>query len=244
MSPLTEVLFDNLLEKGLSRMQAQRWLVFVTQAMELLGSAADMLHEQEHWEVLLAKVDGRAVQEPDITTELYVHMASLQELEPLTSPLRDLQVKCEDPVVARNRAGRDAKAADLVIATLRTEKALRFVMEAKLLRTTADIGRGYLGAGGMECFRDTDSPYSLHEVAGMLAYVRSETTAVWNGRLQAGLNERTPAPILSVGEVSLHHDGAACLYSDVAREELGLVPLFLLHRTLSFPPEPLDILVV
>ncbi|WP_026616845.1 hypothetical protein [Ensifer aridi] len=233
--PLSQVLLDNLLEKGLSRTQAQRWLVFVCEAMQLLDDAARALNLDHHWAELLAKVDGRGVQEPDITTELYLHMERVQESEPLTSPLRDLHVKCEDPIAARNRAGRDTRAADLVVANFRSEKALRFVMEAKLLRTAGDIGRAYLGPDGMECYRDTDSPYSLHEVAGMLGYVRTETIETWHDRLRTGLHERMPLPVMSVGDVDLEPYGTECVYSDVSRQELGLVPLFLLHRILPFP---------
>lgn len=237
--PLSEVLLENLLAKGLSRTQAQRWIVFVQQAMQLLEDAGTALSHDHHWAALLAKVEGRGVQEPDITTELYNHMERLKEMEPLSSPMRELQVKCEDPIVARNRAGRDARAADLVIATFRAEKALRFVMEAKLLRAAGDVGRVYLGPEGIGCFRDIDSPYSLHEVAGMLGYIRTDTVEIWHGRLHAGLNERSPLPIMSVGEAGLDPYGVECIYSEVSREELGLIPLFLLHRIMSFPHEVL-----
>lgn len=234
---LQDVLLENLLAKGLTRTQAQRWIVFVTEATQLLDAAGIALNDGDQWLRFLGRLGQRTVEEPDITTELYYHMEKVKERSPLGSPLRELEVKCEDPVHAENRAGRFSKAADLVVATFRSEKALRFVVEAKLLRAQADVAGSYLGPEGMGCFTNVDSPYSLHEVAGMVGYARTQTLEFWTDLLKAGLDGSVPHTLQSAGDVEIEPGGGQYLFGDLLRSNLGLVPLFMLHRILLLPEE-------
>jgi hypothetical protein len=228
-------LIEHLGRRGLTPMQAHRWLAFITVALDILGEAAAAVAQPTEWQKLAMKAEGRNIEEPDITTELYARMKQLQESSTIESARRELHINCEDPVDSRSRAGKSARAADFVLSTLRYQSALRFVLEAKLLRKKADIKAIYLGPDGLGCFTTSDSPYSTHLMAGMLGYTRTLTEVEWSAHLNEAISEYDSKIITGHGSVELPIDGREYIYCDVDRATLKLEPLFLLHKILSFP---------
>jgi hypothetical protein len=229
-------LIEHLGQRGLTPLQAHRWLAFVMVALDIIREAAGTVAQPAEWQKLIAKACGRNIEEPDITTELYVRMKQLQESSTIDSARRDLHINCEDPVDSPNRAGKAARAADFVLSTLRYQSALRFVLEAKLLRKHADIKTNYLGPEGLGCFTTPDSTYTTHLMAGMLGYTRNLTKAEWLSHLRQAISEHDPKIVTGHGNIRIPIDGDEYIYCDVDRTNLNLQSLFLLHAILSFPP--------
>jgi hypothetical protein len=228
-------LVDHLQERGLTRMEAQRWSTFIAVALDLLEHAARTLARSEGWDLLLKKVGSKSLQEPDVTTELYALVQFLQERSELTSSRREVHVKCEDPVISENRSGKRSKAADFAVSTLRHGSALRFVIEAKMLRDFSDIQSAYLGKDGIGCFTNTDSPYTREAVAGMIAYVRDRTEAEWGAALENAFAGLIRGSIRGHGRLHVISGGPAYLFCDVDRTALRLTSLLLLHQIFVFP---------
>ncbi|HEX8580525.1 MAG TPA: hypothetical protein VF655_13150 [Allosphingosinicella sp.] len=232
----TEALFvQRLMDRGLTRLQAQRWYIFAAGGLQALDRAAAVLATEPRWASLLQKIGTRSLEETDITTELFHIFQELQELAPIDSTLRQYTIGCEVPVQAPNRAGKRSRDADLVLSTLQYQAALRLILESKLLRRVSDVNSAYLGSDGLGCFTCIDSPYTTAHVAAMAAYVRSNSAEAWESELHTRLSASVPTLIMDTGLFPLYDGGRDFLFSDVRRDDLALDPLLLLHRAFLFP---------
>ena len=102
-------------------------------------------------------------------------------------------------------------------------------MEAKPLRTPADLTGRYLGAEGLGCFTDRDPPYSTDLAAGMVGYAFRDAPT-WLGRLASALPTNTMAT--QIADVILT-GGRNAVASDHPRAG-GLNPVTVIHAVLDF----------
>lgn len=88
----------------------------------------------------------------------------------------------------RDRAiGKKTKPTDIAII-LAAEEHFDLRIEAKTLVEEADIRAEYLSDRGLLRFEDADNPYTDAPYGGMLAYIVSDDSAVWQDRIRRGLN--------------------------------------------------------
>ncbi|MBP2233488.1 hypothetical protein J2847_006829, partial [Azospirillum agricola] len=108
--------------------------------------------------------------------------------------------------------------------------AAEFVVEAKPLRTTADITNRYMAAEGIGCFLDRSPPYSREFAAGMLGYAYSQPST-WISTLATSLSSGTSST--RSGHIQMSR-GRSALVSDHPRVTLELEPVTVLHSVLDF----------
>ena len=235
-----------LREQGFSPVKAELWAEFICQVLAIYWKAADQLITPSYWEKFKTKRGalGKAKRKKDQFVSVPLEDAITSEIGALADELRcnlepehflrkhDVQFKYEALVYSDVRAGRHSKKIDLEVVSAYPD-APRLAIEAKPLKSTADIQKRYLASEGLGCFFTSDSPYSDGPVGAMLAYTICGDNRSMREHVLAALKEYKPA-VLGIHRISInnlcdidcsHHDRSAC----------GLMPITILHLERIFP---------
>jgi len=165
-------------------------------------------------------------EETDITLELYQNMISMRSSLRIDESLRNVDIKYDNPVSSDTRTGKHAKKADLVF-TLVISGDYEIVFEAKSLRDQTSVS-AYTGRDGVGCFLNTDSPYTIAPIAGMLGYAYCDSTEVWLSKIK----EKHKTTIHS--NLLIPAGNSTDSYSIENRKKLKLPKLTLLHKIIDF----------
>ncbi|WCT72660.1 hypothetical protein PQ455_13590 [Sphingomonas naphthae] len=220
-----------LMDRGLTVQEADLWADFINDALELLDDGHALLRTPAEWASFLGGCAGPAPTEPELTSGLGDRMQRLRNDAPIDSSRDRIQVGYECPTPGDERHGNRKSKADF-----RFEKkfdagfAAAFVVEAKPLRTPADIPNRYMAADGLGCFLERSPPYSRELAVGMLGYAY-RNPAAWMPALTRHLGSAGSAT--RCADVALSR-GRMAHASDHPRAALGLNPVTVLHTVLDF----------
>lgn len=220
-----------LVDRGLTPQEADLWADFIADALDLIDDGHALLREVTEWNSFLGGCVKSVPTEPEITSGLGDRMRHLRNKAPIDSNRDRIQVSYESPTPGDERHGNRKSKADF-----RFEKkfeagfAAAFVVEAKPLRTSADIAGRYMAADGLGCFLERSPPYSCEFAAGMLAYAYAQPST-WISALAASLSSGVSATRCSHVQLAR---GRLALVSDHPRTALALEPVTVLHSVLDF----------
>jgi hypothetical protein len=158
-------------------------------------------------------------------------MRRLRNEAPIDSGRDRIQVSYESPTPGDERHGiRKSKADFRFERKFEAGFAAEFVVEAKPLRSVADITSRYMAADGLGCFVERSPPYSREFAAGMLGYAYAKPSS-WPSALASSLSSE--ASVIRSGNIRMAR-GRLALVSDHPRTALGLEPVTVLHAVLDF----------
>lgn len=238
------VLTALLRQHGFSRIKARVWAEFVDQVLTIYWQAADQLVDSTNWVQFRQKTGamgkpklgraGTAIQYPNedaITSEIGFRADKLFQALPAGHFLRLHSVKLtyEKLVPSKKRAGRHSKKVDFH-AISQYPDAPEIAIEAKPIKSQADIKKQYLGATGIGCFLTSDSPYTKGPLAAMVAYSISSQSHLMQAHILTALQKYQPAPI-HIHRVNLRCAGSVnCSNHDRGQWELKPVTILHLER--------------
>lgn len=233
-----------LAQHGLNPIETDLWSNFVESVLEAIASAHAMLRSPTEWKAFTAK-DGafgvrkkrgalkgkRVPAEEALSVELYERMVHYLTAAADAHMLKKLYVMfdCEARHPDKKRTGKRASRSDIRARSGR-DRALEFVLEAKVLEGEGQIAGRLLGADGMGCFT-RKTPYSEAPLAGLVAYVVDNDEAWWLGRLAVALPAKKAT---RVTQQTLHPGRPAVLASVPragGRAPLGVVGLAFVFST-------------
>lgn len=227
----TVSLAEWLVDRGLTPQEADLWADFITDALDLLDDGHSLLRESSEWSSFLGGCVKSVPTEPEITSGLGDRMRRLRNEAPIDSSRDRIQVSYESPTPGDERHGiRKSKADFRFEKKFEAGFAAEFVVEAKPLRTAADIAGRYMAADGLGCFLDRSPPYSREFVAGMLGYAYTQPST-WISALATSLSSGTSATRSGYIQMT---QGRSAFVSDHPRTALELEPVTVLHSILDF----------
>ena len=220
-----------LLARGLTAQEADLWANFIVDVLDLIDDGHALLRKSSEWSLFLGGCVKSVPTEPEITSGLGDRMHRLRNAAPIDSSRDRIQVSYESPTPGDERHGvRKSKADFRFEKKFEAGFTAEFVVEAKPLRTTADIARRYMAADGLGCFLSRSPPYSREFAAGMLGYAYTRPST-WIPALATSLSSGTSAS--RSGHVQMA-GGRLALISDHPRAALNLEPVTVLHSVLDF----------
>jgi hypothetical protein len=220
-----------LTQRGLTPQEADLWGNFISDAIDLLDDGHALLRDPAEWASFLGGCAGQNPTEPEITSGLGDRMRRLRNEAPIDSDRDRIQIGYECPTPGDERHGNRKSKADF-----RFEKkfeagfAAAFVVEAKPLRTPADLQTRYIATDGLGCFLERVPPYSKELAVGMLGYAYRQP-ATWIPALAALMSSGTSATRSAAIQLAR---GKASFASDHARSTIGLDTVTVLHAVLDF----------
>lgn len=241
-----------LLEYGYSPVKAEIWARFVGEALYLIEVAADKLRETDTWDGFCKKrgalskpnmhkrlsVTERAPIEDALTAELGHIVRKLRAELPSDHFLRHQEAvfETEHLVEGLNSTGRHSRKVDFFIYAQSGPAAPELAIEAKPLKSAADIERRYLGDDGIGCFFTGDPVYTQESVAVMLAYTMCKSGAPFRDKIFSALEVYKPMPLaVESAKIPPIKDAFPC--SRHSRQSLSLEPIAIIHLELRFAPE-------
>ncbi len=235
--------------RGFSRPKARVWAEFVQQVLQLYWQATDQLIEPSRWARFIEKTGAMGKPKPDGSTgtvRVPMEDAITAEIGQLADQLRvalppghflrrhDVKFAYEKLVPSENRTGRFSKIVDFH-ATSQHIDAPEIAIEAKPIKSHADIKGQYLGDSGMGCFFTDDSPYTKGPLAAMLAYTITSDGSRMQAKILSALQGHQPAP------TQIHRTHFECTGSVYCsshdRAQWNLMPIDILHLERVFPPD-------
>jgi len=220
-----------LIDRGLTPQEADLWADFIADALDLIDDGHALLRESSEWSSFLGGCVKPIPTEPEITSGLGDRMRRLRNEAPIDSGRDRIQISYESPTPGDERHGTRKSKADF-----RLEKkfeagfAAEFVVEAKPLRTPADITSRYMALDGLGCFLERSPPYSREFAVGMLGYAYHQSST-WISALTTSLSSETSA--IRSGQIQMAR-GRSALVSDHPRTVLKLEPVTVQHSVLDF----------
>ncbi|KFL27551.1 hypothetical protein JP75_25235 [Devosia riboflavina] len=234
---------------GFTEVKAEIWARFVEEAIRLLDEAGRELRGADAWHTYVQK--RGALSQPKRKGKAHIHVPiedgltaelghiarRLRAAVPLNHVLRLQEVvfETEHLIQSANRTGRHSRKVDFFIYSQLGTNAPEFAIEAKPLRSSADIRSRYLAEEGLGCFFATDSVYTHQPVAGMLSYSLGETPYSHLESLRTALEQLEPRP-MATDQVDLS-DPIRLICSRHERAQLNLTPVTIVHFEMMFPVE-------
>jgi hypothetical protein len=247
-------LFDLLIDAGFSEVKAELWSRFVEATVQILDEAGDILRQPDAWLAYIAKRGAistpkrkgktkveRVPIEDGITAELGHIARRLRRAVGLDDFLRQQEVVFETEylVESSNRTGRYSRKVDFFVYSQLGSNAPQFALEAKPLRSVADIGGRYLAEEGIGCFFTTDSVYTTQPIAGMIAYTTNEGSVSHLDDIMSeieGLDRQVPVKRFAIPPKPI-----VLLLSGHDRIALSLPSIAIVHFEMLFPLEQTDL---
>ena len=150
--------------------------------------------------------------------------------------LNEVEFHVEDLVQSETRAGRHSRKVDFFVYAASGIEEPEFAIEAKPLKSKADISNRYFGDEGIGYFFATNSPYTQRPLGGMLAYAVSGTRCSWRAEIRAALSGYMPAAI-QLEDVLITGKSEPLICSRHERSALSLDPIAILHLEMIFEPD-------
>lgn len=221
-----------LTDRGLTVQEAAAWSDFVLDALELVDDAYTLLLVPTEWASFIAGCHAQPT-EPDLTSGLGDRMKRLWVDASFDSRRDRVFVAYEVPTPGDTKHGKHKSKADFRFERkFEAGYCAAFVVEAKSLRTKADLTNRYLGSEGIGCFTHRAPPYSTAVLAGMLGYAMSNPST-WEPDLGSALT--TFPETRRYRSVSVGMAGKQSLASDHPRTHAGLAAdVTILHSILDF----------
>jgi hypothetical protein len=252
ISPQPIPLIAVLIRLGFTEVRAELWSRFVDEAVKILDQAAQELRRADVWTAFGKKrgalskpkvrkktaVVARLPIEDAITAELGHIARRLRAALPSGHFLRLQEVVfgTEHLIESETRTGRYSRKVDFFIYSQIGEAPPELAIEAKPLRSVADISGRYLGADGIGCFFSADSVYTEQALAGMLAYTINVETRSHLDEIRQAMTNFLPEP-LTMEHVALPSQAFPILCSRHDRRALSLGPVAIVHLEMLFAPD-------
>lgn len=211
--------------------EADLWGDFIADAVALVDDGYTLLRTPSEWGSFLSGCAGDHPTEPDLTSGLGDRIRRLWIDAPLDSSRNDLHFSYEAPTPGDQAHGKHKTKADFRIERkFDAGYCASFVLEAKGLKTPADLTGKYLGKDGIGCFLERSPPYTEDILGGMVGYAYGKH-ATWLPALAKAITSGTA---LRQDVVAVVADRMA-LASDHQRTSLGNpLPITVLHTVLDF----------
>ncbi len=220
-----------LIDRGYTPQQAELWCDFISDSFELIDDGHTLLCTPDEWSSFLAGCHTEEPTEPEITSGLGDRMKRLQFDAQMGSNRDKLQVGYEVATIGDQSHGiRKSKADFEIRKKFEAGYAASFIIEAKPLRTPADMNNRYLGVEGIGCFLERDPPYSRDIIVGMMGYAFKDY-AKWFPLLTEKIGASGSLNGLSI--ISLPN-GKKCHVSEHKRAALGLPCATVTHTILNY----------
>ena len=237
--------------QGFSPLKAERWSNFVQHVLAVFRSAAEELRRPENWEKFKRKQGAlgaprerkrqkaivRAPIEDAITSELILYVRDAYRMIPPRHFLRENNVHfvAEHPVPSDIRAGRYSLKADFFVSMAASQNEPELTIEAKPLRSKADIKRLYLADKGIGCFLE-EEPYTDQPLGAMLSYTISDGGQSLRAEVRTALSAYQPKA-LHLADAMISGEPAPIPLSRHERRKPGLNPISILHLEMIFAPD-------
>ena len=224
-------LYSWLVTQNLTPQQADLWSDFIGDAFELIDEGYALHCSAQEWSSFISGCHADHATEPEITSGLGDRMRRLQEIAPIDSSRDRLTVGYEVATPGDHSHGiRKSKADFRFDRKFEAGYLASFVLEAKPLRTPADMNSRYLGDEGIGCFLERDPPYSTDIIVGMIGYAfRNHLNwhELLGNRLAAFAESCDLFPIALPS-------GKVCSISTHERTTLGLSNVTVCHTILDY----------
>jgi len=220
-----------LISQSLTPQQADLWGDFIADAFDLIDDGHALHCTPNEWSSFLSGCNATLPTEPEITSGLGDRMIHLQAGAPIDSDRDRLQIGYEIPTGGDHSHGiRKSKADFQFRRKFEAGYAASFVIEAKPLRTPADMNKRYLGREGIGCFLERNPPYSNDTVVGMMGYA-FRNHLDWLQLLKSNLSSFSKK--IDLVDVLLP-SGRTCPVSNHDRSSIGLSNVTVCHTILNY----------
>ncbi|SMX39386.1 hypothetical protein [Octadecabacter ascidiaceicola] len=220
-----------LIGQGLTPQEADLWCDFISESFDLIDDGYALLCKPNEWNSFLNGCHTQSPTEPEITSGLGDRMKRLQADAPMESSRDRLQVAYEVATLGDESHGIRKPKADFEIRRkFEAGYSAAYVIEAKPLRTPADMNSRYLGDEGIGCFLEREPPYSKDKVVGMMGYSFKNHSS-W----EPLLTEKITAIGATKGLVQITlPSGRKCKVSEHERTAIGLPMATVTHTILDY----------
>ncbi|PCH51180.1 MAG: hypothetical protein COC17_02755 [Hyphomicrobiales bacterium] len=216
-----------LISRDYTPQEAALWCDFISDSFDLIDDGHALLCSPNEWSSFLKGCHSDSPTEPEITSGLGDRMKKLQADAPMDSDRDRLQVGYEVATMGDESHGiRKTKADFEIRRKFEAGYSAAFVIEAKPLRTPADMKTRYLGGEGIGCFLDRNPPYSRDKIVGMMGYAFKDH-AKWLPLLTSNIASKGLANIRLPS-------GRKCQVSEHERKALSLPLVTVTHTILDY----------
>ena len=229
---LITVLENKLMKAGMGRGVALVWGSFLNVWGGLLIKAHGELTSDAKWAEFVAPISGRP-HENDLTVGLYHLIEEIIDGAEIDDPIRDYEIKTEEPIPDQTRRGSRSRRADFKIKRrYANAKPNHLAVEAKRILAKSEIKSKFLGDEGLGCFLMQDSPYTRGPVGIMLAYTFHAIGDFTEDIVTAITNESNGI------EIGQRNDRGQRIYIALRkynRTSLKVSPIVIMYSSLAFP---------